>query len=266
MIVKNLSDIELGYTQSFRYTPLTFGSYSSNKILSLCESGVIDKEVVSIARYLYKFVCAPLDYILRDIPGLDARKITRKMPELVRNRIFNMFILVSNNEEFTNEGLVFYTLDYGAILLLRSLIEDENLENWKATDLFMTGVKVKKALMVIDFYNSLEKPEFYNPYVIYASFGAKIKTKAVFKQNGQVYLVECVSKDDLADSSDSAITEKLLHYSQLLGTEGWSYYFSELPTLLVVVDSENAKKIVKARLEGCNIPKLQFATLEVKDL
>lgn len=264
MIVKELDDIQIGYTQAFKYAPLTFGSYSSNKILALCEAKIIDKDVVTIARYLYKFGCAPLGYILRDHPKMDARKITRKMPELVRNRIFNSFILVSNNERFTTDGLVFYTLDYGAILLLRSLIEDENLENWKATDLFMTGIKTKKALMIIDFYNSLKNVEFFNPYMMYASYGAKIKTKAVFKQDNQVYLVECVTKDDLADSSDTAITEKLLHYSQLLGTEGWTYYFQELPILLILVDSDEAKEIVKKRLEGCNIPKIQYSTLELK--
>lgn len=130
MIVKEVSEIEAGYTQAFKYTPLSFGSYSSNKILELCEKGVIDKSVTAIAQYLYKYKCAPLEYIFRDIEGLDERYITRKMDNLVRSRIFNSFKLVSNNEPFDSpEGLVFYTLDYGAILLLRSLVEDENLEN-----------------------------------------------------------------------------------------------------------------------------------------
>lgn len=265
MIIKNVDEIESGFTQAFKYTPLSFGSYSSNKILDLCEKGVIDKSVTAIAQYLYKYKCAPLEYILRDIKGLDERIVTRKMEGLVRNRIFNAFMLVDNNEQFDNsEGMIFYTLDYGAVLLLRNLIEDENLDNWKATDLYMSGIKVKKALMVIDFCNSLGETDFYNTYIMYASYGAKLRTKAVFKQDGKIYLVEMVCQDDTLDGATTDMTEKILHYSQLLSTEGWSYYFEERPILLIVADTDKAKETFKKRLEGCDIPEIKYTTLTIK--
>ena len=275
MLVKDICDIGLGFTQEFKYTPLAFGSFSSNRILELVKTGAIDKDDVKVCQYLYKFKCAPLEYILRDIPDLDPRKVSRNMQSLIRNRILNAFVLTNSKDKYNDvDGLVFYTLDYGAILLLRCLIDDENLENWKATDLFMTGGKVRKALMCIDFYSQLKEVEFYEPNVVYASFGAKIKTGAVFKQDGKVFLTEFVNKTDLLESSETKIVEKILRYNQLLETDGWTYYFEKKPILLIVCDCKETKTTMKNRLQK---PKkteektpqdyeIQYAILKTDDL
>ena len=275
MLVKDICDIGLGFTQEFKYTPLAFGSFSSNRILELVKTGAITKDDVKVCQYLYKFKCAPLEYILRDIPELDPRKTTRNMQSLIRNRILNAFVLTNSKDKYNDvEGLVFYTLDYGAILLLRCLIDDENLENWKATDLFMTGAKVRKALMCIDFYSQLKNLEFYEPNVMYASFGAKIKTGTVFNQNGKTFLTEFVNRIDLFESSETKIIEKISRYDQLLETDGWTFYFKEKPTLLIVCDSKETKATMKNRLQKPDDPskdasqkyEIQYAILKTENL
>lgn len=268
MIVQEIKDIGLGYTQSFKYQPLNFGSVSVNKIVDLIESGMIDKDIANIALYLYKFKCAPMDYILRDVEVSDERKVIRKMDELIRNRIFNEFVLTDNREDFTNKGLVFYTLDYGAILLFRIYadklrmkgIEDENLEAWKSTDLFMPGSKVKRALMVIDLCANLPNANRFDTYVLYRSYGTKIRSYAVIKQGEETYLAEMVCDEDIIEEGETKMTEKLLRYEQLLGTEGWTYYFDKKPTLLVVAASEKIRKKMQKRLEGIEFP-IKYETL-----
>lgn len=263
MLVKDINDIGLGFRQEFKYAPLAFGSFSTNRLLDLVKTKAINSDDVAVCQYLYKFKCAPLEYILRDVKGIDEREVTRKMDSLVRNRILNSFVLTNAKDEYDSvNGLVFYCLDYGAILLLRCLIDDENLENWKATDLIMTGGKVKKALMCIDFYSQLKKVEFYTPSVVYASFGSKIKAGAVFKQDEQIFLAEFVNKTDLLESSETKIIEKILNYEKLLeigDPAGWTYYFDKKPVLLIVADCKETKETIKKRLQGSKLEAVQYA-------
>lgn len=273
MIVKEVNEIGLGFSQSFKYTPLNFGSVITSRIVEMIKAGTIDKDIGKVALYLYKFKCAPMDYILRDCNLEDNRKTIRKMDELVRNRIFNEFVLTDNQEEFTNDGLVFYTLDYGAILLFRLYedklrlkgIEDENLESWKATDLFMPGTKVKRALMTIDLCASMPNAERFDTYVLYRSYGTKIRTYATVKQDEEIYLAEMLTDGDVIEEGEAKMTEKLLRYEQLLGTDGWTYYFDKEPTLLIVAASEKIKKTIEKRLEGCQIPKIQYEVLYTEE-
>lgn len=294
MIVERLEDVGLGFKQSFKYTPLPFGSYSANTILELIKSGVIDRDVIKVTLFLYKFKCATVEYITKNVDLDDERKLVRKLDELVRNRIFNEFVLSDSNDLFDSKGLVFYTLDYGAILLLRcpgspfvktkkivekdeeeeyvggkdiitnenDFTESDNLDNWKATDLFMSGTKALKSLTLIDFCRSLGEVEYFNTNELFSSYGAKVRTKANFKQGDKTYLVEVVANNDLLEESDSNVTEKLVRYEQLLGTDGWTYYFKELPTLLIICDSPKAKELVEFRMKDSKVLNIEYLIMK----
>lgn len=270
MLVKDIGDIGLGFRQEFKYAPLAFGSFSTNRLLDLVRTKVINSDDVAVCQYLYKFKCAPLEYILRDVKDIDEREVTRKMDSLVRNRILNAFVLTNAKDKFDDvNGTVFYCLDYGAILLLRCLIDDENLENWKATDLIMTGGKVKKALMCIDTYTQLKEVEFYTTGVTYASYGAKIKTGATFKQDDQIFLTEFVNKTDLMECGETKIIEKILSYEKLLETgdpQGWTYYFEKKPILLIISDCKETKETMKKRLQGGKIETIQYGVCKMPEV
>lgn len=263
MIINDVKDIREGFVQVFNYTPLNTGSVGGDEVYKLCKTGLIDSDIAAVAKYLYKYKCAPLSYLAQDL-NIDIETLEPKMKELVKKRIFNNFMLADRNELYTEDSLLFYTIDYGAIWLLRSIDEDENIENWKAVDNYMTGLKVKKCLMLLDFYRNIrDNVEFFKPYEMYLTYGARLRTKAVFKmKEGKTYLLEIVTEDDLLTGAKTNMVEKVMHYEQLLCTDGWKYAgFGEVPNLLILSDSEKVLEKFKDRISDCKVENIDFSVI-----
>lgn len=268
MVIKDIKDIRSGLVQSFRYAPINTGSVGGDTILRLCKSGFIDSDMAAIAKYLYKFRCAPISYIVRDLNIADQKKCQDKLNKLVAKRVFNSFVLSETRDEYSEDGLVFYTIDYGALTLLRAIEEDDNIENWKATDVIMTGLKVKKCLMLLDFYHKIRnKIEYLDPYHLYLTYGARLRTKAELKLkdgeaiNGHTgkFVVEIICEDDLYEGSGTEINSKLTTYEQLICTDGWSYCgFDNPPTLLILGDSQKSLSRIKSNMEGSKIKDVDY--------
>lgn len=271
MIINKIEDLGLNQHQAFLFPPINMGSVSGNEIIKLCKSGYIDKDVAATLKYLYKFKCATLDYIVKDMEIADSNKFSKKIKELCKKRILNAFVMTDSKEEFSEKGLVFYTLDYGALVVLKACEDDDNIENWKASDTIMTGLKVKKSIMLIDLYRKIKpKAEYFKSYPMYLSFGARLRAKAVMSlRDGQAidgktgeFIIEIVCKDDLFDLSESRIEEKTMRYEQLLTTDGWKWAgFVEKPTLLVIGDSAKSLDDFKRRINNVNIEKIAYAVL-----
>lgn len=270
MIIKEIDQITLDMTQSFKYLPVNKGSVGSNEIIKYCNNKQIDHNIAAIAKYLYKFKCAPIDYLCRDLEIKDEKKYFGKMMYLVQKRVFNAFVLTDKNDEFTTkDAKVFFTLDYGAIFFLKAIDDNENIENWKATDMMMSGHKVKKCLMLIDFYRMIRKDcEYFHTYHLYVSYGARIRTKAVFKlKEGSelaskypgVNLIEIVSKNDIIEESTTDMAEKLHSYEKFLCTDGWERNgYKEPPTLLIIGDSQASLKRIKDQISDLKIEKIKY--------
>ena len=271
MIIKDISEIKTGMTQSFKYTPINKGSVGSNELLKLCEVKQIDKNIAAIAKYLYKFKCAPIDYLCEDLGIEEKDKYFGKMMYLTEKRIFNAFVLTDSNDPFDTKdhNLVFFTLDYGALFLLRAIDDDENIENWKAIDVIMTGLKVKKTIMLLDFYRKIRSDcEYFIPYRLFLSYGARIRTRAMFKAKPDsklseklpgINLVEIVSIDDIFEDNTTNMVEKIHSYEKLLCTDGWSYDgLEEVPTLIILGDSPNSLKRIKEQISDTKIEKIKY--------
>jgi len=287
MIVKELSEIRAMLTSKFFYTPLPFGSWSSRELLEMLDN--IDKDAkereefvemhaIDIMKYLYVHKCAPISYILRDCaPEANELKLEKYLNSLVKQRMLNCFILTDNDSQpFDENGLVFYTVDYGAVAILRWKLDDEMIENWKATDLFMSGLQVKKQLMLIDFYKYVKglDLEYWIENQLYKSYEARLRVRGTMKISGKVFLVETATADDVLESNSDHLLEKILRYENLLATEGWKYYFAteetwntaKVPTLIVYCDSLETIKFLAPRVGEVKIENLRYAYMDGEKL
>ena len=271
MVIRDIKEIKDGFVQKFYYTPLPFGSVSHNRILELIQANALNKEDVAVMKYLYHFKCAPVSYIIKDVlPEKDATTLRRRLLDLVKQRILNAFILTNTeDQEFTSSGSeIFFTVDYCAIAILKSGLNDENLDNWKGSDLFMTGVKVKKCLEIIDFYRLVSQHvDYFTVGSLYKAYNSVVRTKATIKMNNTIFLTEVVDADDVYEATDSKMLEKILRYEQILGTEGWSNYFPDSdnpPILLILADTLKSADVYCKRIGETRIPNIRYFVLDEK--
>lgn len=272
-VIKNYQEITNGYSQKFYYQPLHFGSASSAKILELCDKGTIGQLEVAIMRYLLKFRLAAFSQIERDFlsdkKAGEVEEEKTKLLNLVRDRVLNVFILtnekVSENTRMPKEGEMFFTLDYGAITLLRSLLNDETLDDWKASDALMSDVKVKKACMMIDLYSRLKDEailNFFNGKTLYSASKVRFSPKATFSARGKVFFVEALTEFDTFVGNDSYLFDKLAKFENFLNNEvAWKYFFEdqdEAPILIILCENEKTADIFSKRVNELNIPYVYY--------
>lgn len=276
MLLQSYKEINENYDQKFYYPPLSFGSVSTNRIFELLNHKVISKNEVKVMQYLYKFKFASLDmivkYVLSDLDDKD--KFKQNLIHLVKQRILNMFIMTDEDPEnirFSYDGEIFFTLDFGAIVVLRSLLKDENIDDFKTTDLMMHGSKVAKYLMCQELYFRLLRDcpnalKYYVPSQNYAVYQTKFENKATFKVGDNVYFLETITESDIYDGSDSKLFAKLTKYEKFLDSDKiWQYYFDNLknaPILILLCDTYEAASKMAPQIAQLSIPYVRYICLD----
>lgn len=274
-VIKDFNEIKSYCLQKWYYEPLTYGSVSNAKIIEFMDKGIITQTEINIIQYLYKFRAAPFDYIQRDCLSdftyEQIKHVKENLIYLVKQKVLNMFNLVTGlpkDEEFDIDGLLFFTIDFGSIIILKSLTENETLDDWKCTDSIMTGVKTLKCMANIDLYYKVKKEKdfkYFNTYEYYASGKTRFENKATFKIGEQPFMCEGINHFDLFDGSDSKIFSKITKYEKFLGNENaWKFFFNsdKKPILLIVCSDKNTALDFGQRVNQLDIEKYVLCVLE----
>lgn len=279
MFVNSYKDVKDDQYQKFYYPPESYGSYSSEKIMEMMKLKTITKREVTVMKYLYKFNFAPISYIVRDLfseySENEIKDLKEKLIYLAKKRIFNMFNLTTEYPQDVNfdfNAEIFFTLDFGAIAILRSLLSDENIDNWKAKNLICTSNKVRKKLMVIDFYQRVKAEcgeDAINSFVVKQSFsfrGTRFSNRATLKLREKYFLLEAICDFDLYDGSETYILNKLRNYEEMFNHENvWTYYFDNteaIPVLIILCDTKNCAERIARQMEGWNIPHVRYICMD----
>lgn len=265
--------------QKFYYQPESYGSYSTEKIMEMMKLKTITKREVDVMRYLYRLDFAPISYIVRDLfpeyGDKEVLELRERLILLAKKRVFNMFTLVNEYPQdvrFDMDREIFFTLDFGAIAILRSLIPDEDIDNWKAKGLVMTSNKVRKKLMMSEFYHRVKDEcgeEAIDSLVLDKPFsfgGNRFSSRAVLKLRGKYFLLEAVCDFDLYDGSETYILNKLRNYEEMFERNSViSYYFDEaeaVPVLIIVCDERHCADRIAHQMEGWSIPNVRYICLD----
>lgn len=244
----------------------TNATMSAKKINELKQNRVITEFDIQLIKTLYTFKVAPMTYLMKLMNDFNEDNMKSRLDKLIKFRILNGFML-HNGEEVTlkPDAEIFYTIDTGGITLLTLYTNEEHAMNFQLSSLVMTSGKLKKKLMMMDFYLELTRNVgsrlqcFFVDQPMSCNHNRYYPT-AVFVVKGKSgedtpFILESMRFDDYYTVGAERIQMKVDSCESIVATKAWKKYFSSAkpPVVLFLVDNLDAAKKVAEIADDSNI-------------
>jgi len=266
--------------QVFFYTISPYQKGSTHAVLNLLQKGKLSEDDLNIIRFLYENRVATLSLLGMQFPNISANKLQEHLEAMIPDRFINQFMLVDSTEKehvFQKDALTFYTIDWNAVTLLSMLGNEEQARNWSASQLLMSSDKVRKCLIAIEYKILIEK-KLQSKTLSYHSFPVYVwdKRKTIIPYGEMIlsdgkkqhsYIIDVFTHYDFFLGDATGISEKLLRYSQFLGTTS-KFYFAEEPVLIGLCDDIPTVQRAASLMNSMGLMTCRVTTLELaeKDL
>lgn len=250
-ISKTNPSFPMDYQQLFQYLPSSTMTINVQQLCNLRLRKVVTGLDMTMIHFLYHCGIATIDQLMRLTKCEDESLLIYRITVLTKNRILNRFTFADETEKtIPPDAFIMVSCDKGAALLMKHFSNEESdYDNWRVETTIMTPIKVKKRLLLSEFYLRMlescpDKIFRFDTSPIFSIKRDRITPRFVFtikqKEEHRYYICETVCEDDLSGKSGNSFVQRCLN-DEKLNAESIQLLYGEhsMPAILLIAENDN---------------------------